>query len=884
MTAFIPLRIFKISFLTFFTFVSFFILPLVTCPLKGQVMQKKKLDQASYKLWSNFEIDQTAPDEKWVSYGINYAYKSDTLFLRNVADGRTYSFPSAVKSLFTKNNLFLFMKGDTLTTINPENGKKNIITSAAHYEYSYLNNLLLVYIRSEKNKGILRIKSPLGETLLEIPNVDKFSISPSGSRLLYNISLNAKNSLFLLDLKKLSVPEQLISTDENYYDNYTWQRNDKAVAFCSNSKAGDPVSLFLYTIADKKMYQLDPAILDNFPKGASIADASRNKMLISDDLKKVFFSVKNKSEAPLNQSDSKVEIWSTEDKWIYSQEQRNGNSSSTPKMAVWMPEQKLFRQITDNNLSSVMLSPDSRYAVLSDPKAYEPQFEFEGPRDYYLLDLVTFEKHLLLRKQPVLLHDISISPTGQYISYFKDRNWWIYSLKNKTHTNITSKTGIPFLGKVVALSADSPYGNAGWTTSDGEILLYDEFDLWAFKPDGSRNRRLTNGREAHIRYRLDLKPKTVNRKYLYEGLLHQQYDLKKTLLLRGENQNGQTGFYTWDAATGIKTIISNNSYFSNLITGLKRDTYFCMEQKFDLPPRMIALGNNSNEKCIFQSNPQHADFSWGRSELVSFQNSKNKNLKGVLYYPADYDPNKKYPMIVYIYEIQSGGLHRYWNPTLENESGYNPSIFTAAGYFVFLPDIVHEKENVGPSTLDCVLSGTKKIMETGHVDTKRIAIMGHSFGGYETSYVINQTNIFAAAIASGAITDLTRRYLTVGINTARPEIWRFASVGWRMGDKTPFSSREDFDRNSPLPNIENLQTPLLMWSGKEDTQVDPFQTTSYYMALRRLNKKNIMLLYPKENHTLLNPVNQKDLTIRVLQWFDYYLKDEKAPEWISGDI
>jgi len=884
MAAFIPLRIFKISFLPFFTLVPFFILPLVTCPLKGQVMQKKKLDQASYKLWSNFEIDKTAPNEKWVSYGINYAYSFDTLFLRNVTDGRTYSFPTAVKSLFTKNNLFLFMKGDTLTTINPENGKKDIITGADHYEYSYQNNLLLVFIRSEKNKGILRVKYPLDKTLLEIPNVTKFSMSSSGSRLLYNITLNGKNSLFLFDLKNISVSEQLVKTDENYYDNFTWQRTDKAIAFCSNSKAGAPVSLLLYTIADKKIYQLDSNVVDSFPKGASIAATSRNKMLISDDLKKVFFSLKNKSEAPLNQLDSKVEIWSTNDKWIYPQEQRNGNSYSTPKIAVWMPEQKLFRQITDNNLSSMMLSPDCSYAVLSDPKAYEPQFEFEGPRDYYLLDLITFEKHLLLRKQPVLMHDISISPTGKYITYFKDKNWWIYCLKDKTHTNLTSKTGIPFLGKVVALSADSPYGNAGWTSSDEEILLYDEFDLWAFKPDGIRNRRLTNGREAQIRFKLDLKPKTINRKYLYDGLVHQQYDIKKTLLMRGENQNGQTGFYTWNSTEGIKTIIARDSYFSNLITGSKRGTYFCMEQKFNLPPRMIAVGNNLNEKCIFQSNSQHDDFNWGRSELVSFQNSKNKNLKGVLYYPADYSPNKKYPMIVYIYEIQSSGLHKYWNPTLENESGYNPSVFTTTGYFVFLPDILHEKENVGPSTLDCVLSGTKKIMETGKVDTKRIAIMGHSFGGYETSYVINQTNVFATAIASGAITDLTRRYLTVGINTARPEIWRFASGGWRMGDKTPFSSREDFDRNSPLAFIENLQTPLLMWSGKEDTQVDPFQTTAYYMALRRLNKKSIMLLYPKESHTLLNPVNQKDLTIRVLQWLDYYLKDEKTPDWINGHI
>lgn len=160
--------------------------------------------------------------------------------------------------------------------------------------------------------------------------------------------------------------------------------------------------------------------------------------------------------------------------------------------------------------------------------------------------------------------------------------------------------------------------------------------------------------------------------------------------------------------------------------------------------------------------------------------------------------------------------------------------------------------------------------------------MGHSFGGYETAYVINRTNIFAAAIASGAITDLNSRYLTIGTNTAKPEMWRFASGGWRMGEKTPFYDRVDFDRNSPLAFIGNLQTPLLMWSGKEDTQVDPFQSKAYYMALRRLSKNNIMLFYPNEGHTLLNPINQKDLNERVLQWFAYYLKDEKIYAWIDN--
>lgn len=884
MIKFVQFRIFKISLLTFFTFVSFFVLPLVTCPLKGQVRQKKKLDPASYSLWSNFEMDKTSPNEKWASFRVHYENSLDTLYLRRIADKKTYYFPAAVKSLFTKNNLFVYMKADTLVTINPEKATKEVITSVDHYEYSFEVNLLLVYIRSEKNKATLRIKVPLGETVQEITDVTKFSVSPSGNQLIYNTCYNRKNSVFLTSLKKLNPSDWIISNSENYYDNFTWQRNDKAVAFCGNSEAGNPASVLLYTIANKKIQQFGPNISDAFPQGVSIAQPSRNQMLISDDLEKVFFSVKNKSATTSNKSNLAVEIWSTKDKWVYPFEKRNGNSQASPKVSVWMPKTNFFRQITDSVFTSIIISADCRSVILSDPKSYEPQFEYEGPRDYYFLDLATFEKHLILKKQPVIIQEVSISPTGKYISYFKDNNWWIYNTERRVHINITSKMDKPFFGKVYALSADTAYGNPGWSLLDEDILIYDEFDLWAFKPDGSKAQRLTNGRESAIKYRLDLKPKTINRKYLYNGLQHQQYNLKTTLLLRGENQNGETGFYTWNAARGVNTIISGNSYFSNLIKGSKEKTFFCLEQKFNLPPRMIAIKNNSVQKCIFQSNLHYAHFSWGKSELVSFKNSKNQNLKGILYYPADYDPKIQFPMIVNIYEMQSNGLHRYWNPSLQNESGYNPSVFTTNSYFVFLPDIIHQEENVGPSTVDCVLSGTQSILDRGLVNPKKIAIMGHSFGGYETAYVINRTNIFTAAIASGAITDLTSMYLTVSQNTARPEMWRFASGLWRMGDKTPFSSQVDFEKNSPLAFIQNLQTPLLMWSGKEDTQVDPFQSTAYYMALRRLNKKSIMLLYPKEGHTLLNPINQKDLTLRVLQWFDFYLHNEKKYNWISNSI
>ena len=239
-------------------------------------------------------------------------------------------------------------------------------------------------------------------------------------------------------------------------------------------------------------------------------------------------------------------------------------------------------------------------------------------------------------------------------------------------------------------------------------------------------------------------------------------------------------------------------------------------------------------------------------------------------------------MVVHIYEMQSSRLHRYVNPSMETQSGLNEILFTLNDYFVFMPDIVHENENVGPSTLDCVVAGTKKIIDMGMIDVKKIALMGHSFGGYETAFVINHTNLFATAIASGGITDLSRFYWNISNNTGRPEMWRFGKGHlWRMSDKTPISHRADFERNSPLSSVENLSIPLLMWTGKEDTQVDPKESTSYYMALRRLGKKGVFLQYPKEGHTLLDPVNQKDLTERILQWFDYYLKGGQPAEWIT---
>ena len=855
--------------------------------VSAQINQKQNLTPAAFSRWGSLSSGKVSPNEKWVSYRMYYqnvgGKGTDSLFVRNIVSHKTYSFTSAYGdgSAFTSDNAFILRVNGNLQIIDLANDKVEIVQEVQQQVYLAKLNLLVLFVKTDEGKYKLIVRSPLGKQIAAFSDVTSFSCSPNEKWLAYNTKKNGKNAVYLAEFSKLTNPKQLVE-DTAVYDNFSWHKDEKALAFFKKSTAKVIQSLAFYNLENNKLFEFDPFKETNFPLGWEVYVDGSNQINISDDLQNVLFSIKKQKNVQPVTGKSKVEIWNFSDSWVYPQAQRNGSAEDWAKVIAWQPLKKSFIPITTNELSRLQVTTDLDYAILSNPKAYEPQFEFHGPRDYYLLNLKTFERDLLLEKHKKIEGaEIFTSPKGKYVAYFRDGNWWIYDVTLKSHTNITESIGASFFG-LVGDQTDGAFGSPGWSTMGNEILLYDEFDIWVVKSDGTNARRITNGREQGIKYRLDLKNDYEGRP-LYDGSIVKQYDLQQTILLYGEGKDGKTGYFRWNAGKGTVPIIYKDSYFKSLLFDSKKEKFITIEERFDLPPRLINIKGSAEQKTIFQSNPHHDKFNWGRSELIHFQNSKKQNLKGVLFYPANYDSSKKYPMVVNIYGTRSYMLHRYVNPSIENQAGFNHTLLTLNDYFVFMPDILHEDENVGPSTLDCVVAGTKRVIDMGLVDPKKIALTGHSFGGYGTAFVINHTNLFATAIASGAITDLTRRYWTVGINTAMPEMWRFSKgKGWRMGDKTPISHRVDFDRNSPLGSVENLNIPLLMWTGKEDTQVDPYQSTSYYMALRRLGKKGVFLQYPKEGHTLyLDPVNQKDITERVLQWLGYYLKGEQPVEWIT---
>ncbi|OXA73012.1 hypothetical protein B0A67_06090 [Flavobacterium aquidurense] len=862
----------------------FFILPLVTCSLWGQVVQKKDLTPEQYSQWGIMSLEKVSPNNQWVSYNISYDNIIDTLFVREVNNHKTYNYSSVQLSTFTKHNAFVCLNKEGLQILDLTTGKKELIKYVHEFAYSSLTDNLIFIINSINDHNKLIIRTPGGKIVKQINEINSYSLSPDNNHLVYSASSQRSSSVKLLALKNVN-EQKSITPNINYNSQgFTWQKEGKSLAFIAKSNETLKTSLFYYTLQDQKLYELNPDKNSNFPKDSFISNEDSSNLTISDDMQRVFFNVKSKTSTDNFKETSTVEIWSTNDKLLFPEQVKNGEPDTSPKVDMWIPASGAIIQITTNEFPNLILSGDQQYAFLSNPLAYEPQIENrDGPRDIYIMNLATFTKKLFLTKHNASFLQIIPSPKGQYISYFQDRDWWVYDITANTHSNITSKIKTEFRGIDTAFLSITMSEIAGWTNDDKEILLYDKYDLWAIKADGSSFKRLTRGRESQITYRIANIPNRAAITGIFDGLTVYNFDIKKELLLHGQGDDGKTGYFKWSPNLGAQTIIYDDKLIDQLVYTSKKQNWFYKEQKFNLSPQIMIKNKQLQPTAVFQSNPQQKKFHWGRSELIEYQNSIGKTMKSILYYPANFDPKKQYPMIVNIYQIQSKYLHKYKYPTSYTEDGFNEILWTTQGYFVLLPDITLEYQNPGFSALDCVTAATKKVLTKGIINPYKIGIMGHSLGGYEVSFISSQTNLFTTAIAGGAITDLYSYYFTLGRDLAKGNMWRFTGGQWDI-KQTPFEIPEVYYKNSPISHADKINIPLLLWTGKNDGNVDPHQTMELYLALRTLRKKSIMLIYPDEGHSIMKPANQKDFTDRVQAWFAYFLKDDESAKWVTEGL
>lgn len=856
--------------------VACFIFWLVTCPsLLGQANQKRMLTSKDYDLWSMLIPDKISNNGNWASYRLLYeSVNTDTLVVQQTRGTKKYAFPYGKEAKFNGESDFACIARDTLIL---QNLKTEILYKRAHassFAFSGNQKFVAILLKQSNEKLDLEIRDQSGKLVQQVVDIAQYCFDPSLNGIVYSTEKNNNYSIEIMFFTNVIVKKTIIKNHEAPFQSLIWKEN--AVAFIE-SIVTDPV-LFNYNIVKDKLNELDPKSAVGFPSTMKISDATYKNLIHSKDGTKIFFWLKEPQNVVEISDPMAVQIWNSKDKLLVDFKKFMPFYKLSDKMALWDLKDNKILQITDKDLPCGFLSADYRHAFIYDPTAYEPQSKQLPPYDLHLVDLKNGKKQRILEHY-TFLEKPSGSPDGRYLCYAKDSQWWIYDIQKNLHTCITLGISNSFFSEDTDRpTGDTPYGIAGWI-KDGEIILYDRYDLWKISLDGKVKKRLTKGREIQKTFRV----KVYNSDPYYSDIESKKLalDLNDGFLLTTANkETGATGLSYWNSKSGLKELVWANKKITQVSKAENKNIYMYADQNFEVAPRLMLYDNELKE--IVQSNKQQEQFFWGKNERIEYVDNGIKT-KGILFYPAAYKAGAKYPLVVHIYERQFSAFNDYENPSLLSGDGFNVTNFTSQGYFVLYPDINYQYGNLRESVTRSVLTCLDTVLAKGYIDPTKVGLIGHSFGAYETDLIITQTDRFATAVAGAAWTDLVSAYLYVGPTYRRPDFFRTEDHQLRIG-KSLYEDMQSYLKNSPVLLAANIKTPLLAWVGEEDRHIHSLQTMEFYLALRRLNKEHSLLVYPGEEHTIDKKENAIDLNKRIMQWFDYYLKNGKKEEWMKSDF
>ncbi|WP_161625328.1 alpha/beta hydrolase family protein [Flavobacterium suncheonense] len=856
-----------------------FIFGFVSCPVMGQVATKIPLTGKDYHLWGTLQTRALSDNGNWVSYSMSYPSGADTLFVLSTKTQRKYVLPKALDSRFIQENIFAYRKNNSLILLNLSNGTETGITNVFNYRITANENYLITEEPVANESKKLCIRNLQGKLLQSIDEADKYVWNEAKTKILCTTT-GSMPSVTIISLVTKPQVKLVCQNANTVYSALTWQENGEDVVFYRTSTKSDKQSEVVYLNSKENKYYSLNETGSGFPKNFRIDTNSNIALKLSTDGSKVFFGIQSILEKPDKENFEGVEIWNANDKIIYPERKLKASVGNTQLLAVWWPKTGKVSVITSEEESWIMLTGNQQYAITANPMQYEPEYKLFADRDFYLTELASGNKIKLLEKQSGQQEMIRVQPNGKYIVYFREGNWWSYDTNLNKHRNITKQLQSDWDNRKTDPGAQlNVWGLAGFTSDYKSVLLYDYYDVWLIDLEGKKSYRLTKGKETKTRFRIKVSPTSYTN---YSGLPDALIDLKDTQILTALNlYDGSNGFHELRPNKSIISLVTEQGAAGRLLLS-KNDQAFVYEtQKFDVPPSlMFKVRNEVNHKIIYKSNPHHDKYFWGKSEMIHYKAPSGNELNGALFYPANYKPGQKYPMIVWIYDTVSRELNQYVNPTLNNPIGLNITNFTSKGYFVLLPDIEFQKGSPGKSALDCVTTAVNKVIDMGYTEQGKIGLKGQSFGAYETNYIISQTNLFSAAVSGAGVSDVARHYFTLNKEDNKIDAWRYENQQYRMG-KSFFENPQGYLDNSPLMQAAGINTPLLTWAGLQDENVLPKQALTFYIALRRLNKKHIMLRYPNDGHIFVNGKNQIDLTNRIQQWFDHFLKKEPAAAWIQ---
>jgi dienelactone hydrolase len=540
------------------------------------------------------------------------------------------------------------------------------------------------------------------------------------------------------------------------------------------------------------------------------------------------------------------------------------------------------RPLADPSLPEVVLAPTGAAAFGRDDRSYRRTLDFEGPfHDLHLLDPRTGRRQRVRDR----LDDTAgtqWSPDGRWIAFYAERQWFAVEAASGRRVALTATLPVAFHLE----HADHPkepgsHGAAGWTTDSRSFLVYDRYDLWQTFPDGAPAVNVTGGagRTEGVILRLQpLAPREPDDPRL--GV-----DLSEPLVLRGENERDRTtGFLRLRRGSPPERLHWEPGLVQYVGRAADAPRVLFTAGRFDRFPDLYVAGLDfAGARRASDGDAQREPFLWGRAELRRFRSLHGEPLPAALVLPAGFDPRKKYPLIVYIYERLSQTVHTFNHPVPVPGTVINPSFYASNGYAVLMPDIAYRLGEPGESALACILPAVEEVVREGWVDESALGLQGHSFGGYQTAYVLTRTGRFRAAAAGAVVGNMTSAYAGISSGSGRSRQYKYESEQSRIGAPL-YDEALHYLANSPVFAADRVVTPLLLLHNDGDDTVPFGQGVELFLALRRANKEVYLLNYHNEFHGLRRRADQKDYFRRMHQFFDHHLKGAPRPEWMERGV
>ena len=575
-------------------------------------------------------------------------------------------------------------------------------------------------------------------------------------------------------------------------------------------------------------------------------------------------------------ADRRLQVWHGDDERINSQQKAEYQQAlkRTAPAVIWLDNLQMV-VLSDDIDEQLQLSEHTEAQLISSGRPYLKQLSWDGRlHDIWHVNLQSGKRQQVFSANRS--HESAhLSPSGRYVVYLQNEQYQLFDSETGTTVQLAAGAPVSWVDELNdrPMAAES-YGVAGWLADESAVLVYDRFDIWALGLTGDMH-KLTDGRAAKQQYRLQqtddalaLEPSAAhllrmyneaNKEYGFARLILNAatMDAELTVLLQGEKR--------YDFIEALNDFTNGKPH------------YLFTEQSFrQFPDLWLAGSDFSQRRQLTNLNPQQSEFIWGDSHLIQWTSTSGEPLQGVLLTPDGYDPGRRYPVLVYYYEKFSQRLHHYNQMKVNHRPNF--PYYLGQDYLVFLPDIHFRPAAPGPSATESLVPGLQKLIDMGVADAKAIGLHGHSWSGYQTAFVVTETDMFAAAVAGAPVANMTSAYNGIRWQSGLARQFQYETGQSRLG-VSMFDDLKPYIDNSPLFFADKINTPMLIQFGDDDGAVPWEQGIEYYLALRRLNKEVVMLHYENEPHHLQRFANKLDYSIKMREFFDHYLKGAPAPKW-----